>query len=222
MIESQAACHTAETVDCSTAEQTTAAPKLQTPGAERPEPFVRPLATSLAIIGSLVRLVPHPWNLSPSYAVELFAGARMRAWQALSLALIARAVTDVAIFLTPFRGQEDSASYYLSFMPWVYLSVILNVCLGRLVRNTETAWKIGGVTLLATLQFFIVTNFGSWLGSPLYPKTLAGLIQCYVAALPWLTPTLISYVVFVPVFFGLHAVLSRSLFPRERVVPASV
>lgn len=190
---------------------------VDSPKAERSEPFVRPMATGLALFGSLIRLVPHSWNLSPSYAIELFAGARMRLWQAFALALTARAVTDLGIFLFPFRGQEDSAGFYLTFLPWVYLSVVLNVCLGRMVRHTETAWKIGGVTLLATLQFYIVTNFGSWLVSPDYPKTVGGLIQCYTLALPFLRPTLISYVIFVPIFFGAHAVLSRSLFPRERV-----
>ena len=186
----------------------------------------RPLALTLAILGAvaggLVRLVPHSWNLSPSYGAELFAGARLRAWQAFALALSTRAVVDVIIFCTPFRGQEDSSWYYLTIMPWVYLSIALNVCLGRFVRNTEVAWKLGALTLVASLQFFVVTNFGSWLGSPLYPKTVAGLIECFVAAIPWFTPSLISYIVFVPVLFGAYAALSRSLFPRERIVPASV
>ncbi len=216
MIESQSDSLT-ETVTCAVAPQSNPEKPADSPPAERQEPFVKPMATGLALFGSLIRLVPHGWNLSPSYAVELFAGARMRLWQAFVLALGARAVTDLGIFLFPFPGQEGTGWFYLTIMPWVYLSVILNVCLGRLVRRTEVAWKIGGVTLLAVLQFFLVTNFGSWLGSPIYQKTIAGLIECYVAALPWLTPTLISYVVFVPIFFGAHAVLSRSLFPRERV-----
>jgi hypothetical protein len=186
----------------------------------------RPLALSLAVLGAvagaLVRLVPHGWNLSPSYAAELYAGARLRAWQAFALALGVRAVTDLIIFCTPFRGQEDSSWFYLTIMPWVYLSIALNVCLGRLVRRTDVAWKIGGITLLASLQFFIVTNFGSWLGSPVYPKTVVGLIECYVAAIPWFAPSLISYLVFVPVLFGAHAALSRSLFPREQVAPTIV
>jgi hypothetical protein len=185
---------------------------------EQPKLVARPLATGLAVLASVVRWVPHGWNFSPTYAVEVFAGARMRLWHALVLALGFRAITDIGIFLFPFPGQEDSAGYYLSFMPWVYLSVLLNVLLGRLLQQTESAWKIGGVALLASVQFFVVTNFGSWLGSPLYPKTMAGLIECYTLGLPWFRPTLIANLVFVPVLFGAHALLARFAFPNERVV----
>jgi hypothetical protein len=184
----------------------------------------RPLALSLAVLGSLagalVRLVPHGWNLSPSYAAEVFAGARLRAWQAFALALGVRAVTDLIIFLFPFPGQEGTWRFYISFLPWVYLSVVLNVCLGRLVRNTETGWKIGGITFLAALQFFVITNFGTWVGSDIYPKNLGGLVACYLAALPWFRNQFISYLIFVPVLFGAYAVLSRSLLLKERVATA--
>jgi hypothetical protein len=188
----------------------------------QPKTTKRPMAIGLATLGSLagalVRLVPHSWNLSPSYAAELYAGARLRAWQAFGLALGMRFVTDIIIYWTPFRGQEDSAAYYVTIMPWVYLSIALNVLLGRLVKNTEAPWKIGGVTLLASVQFFLVSNFGSWIGTPTYPKNLAGLIECYVAGLAWFSPSLISYIVFVPVLFGAHALLTRLAFPSERVV----
>lgn len=185
------------------------------------KPRVRPVAIGLAALGSLagalVRLVPHAWNLSPSYAAEIFAGARLRLWQAFALALGTRVLTDAIIYCTPFRGQEDSARFYVTIMPWVYASIVLNVLLGRLVKNTQAAWKVAGVTLLASLQFFLISNFGSWIGTPTYPKNLAGLIECYVAGVPWFRDTLISYVVFAPVLFGAYAALTRFASSREDV-----
>jgi hypothetical protein len=179
-----------------------------------------PLALAVAGLGSLVRLAPHPWNLSPSYAVEIFAGARLRAWHAFALALGIRGLCDLLIYLFPFPGQEGTARFYLSFLPWVYLSVVLNVVLGRLVRNTETSWKIGGVTLLAALQFFVITNFGTWIGSEIYPKNATGLLECYLAALPWFRNQFISYLVFVPVLFGAYAALVRMISAREHAAAA--
>jgi len=70
---------------------------------------------------------------------------------------------------------------------------------------------------LSALQFFLVTNFPSWLSGTLYPRTLAGLGACYAAALPFFGWTLLSELAFGGVFFGLHAWLSRSVAIRERV-----
>jgi hypothetical protein len=187
-------------------------------------PGRRPAAIGLAVLsavaGTLVRLVPHTWNLTPSFASEFFAGARLRVWQAFGLALGMRALGDLLIYFFPFPGHGAAAQYYTSFLPWVYLSVVLNVGLGRLVGKTETGWKIGGVTLLAALQFFVITNFGTWASTDFYPKNLEGLTACFVAALGFFKYQLISYVVFVPVLFGAHAALTRSWFPNEQVAPA--
>jgi Family of unknown function (DUF6580) len=186
---------------------------------EEPKPVSRPLATCLALLASLVRWVPHSWNFSPTYAVEVFAGARMRLGYAFALALGFRALTDLVILLWPFPGQEGKAGYFFMIIPWIYASVILNVILGRWLKRTESPWKIGGVALLASLQFYLLTNFGSWLVMPNYEKTFAGLLECYVMGLPWFRPTLIANLLYIPVLFGAHALLTRVAFPRERVVP---
>jgi hypothetical protein len=187
--------------------------------AREPEPTERPLAAGqvlLASVAGLVRLIPHPWNFSPTYAVEVFAGARLRSWQAFALALSIRVVTDLAILLFPFSGQQQFAQFYLADMPWVYLSVLLNVLLGRLLQRSESPWRVGGVTLLASVQFFLVTNFGSWLGSPIYSQSAAGLVECYVAGIPFFRTTFLSYLIFTPVLFGAYAWLRRNSLRGER------
>ncbi|HEV8060004.1 MAG TPA: DUF6580 family putative transport protein [Gemmataceae bacterium] len=189
--------------------------------ADQPKPVSRPMATGLAILASLIRWIPHGWNFTPTYAVEVFAGARMRAWHALALALGFRAITDLGIMLFPFPGQEGTARLFLAMMPWIYVSVIANVFLGRLLKNTESPWMIGGIAVLASVQFYLLSNFGSWLVMPTYEKTVTGLLECYWMGLPWFRPTLIANLVFVPVLFGAHALLARLAFPRERVVVAA-
>ena len=66
-------------------------------------------------------------------------------------------------------------------MPFVYASFVVTVFLGFLVRHRLTPLTVGGAALMGSVLFFIVTNFGVWLVSNLYPKTLAGLVSCYVA-----------------------------------------
>ena len=78
-----------------------------------------------------------------------------------------------------------------------------------------------GVAFGGGLMFFLVSNFGSWVEKalPHYEHSLRGLIDCYVAAIPFYRGTFLGDVVFTAVFFGAHAVLSRVYFPAERVNP---
>ena len=50
---------------------------------------VRPLAISLTVLGAILRLIPHPPNFAPVGGMSLYAGARLRGWQAFALPLAA-------------------------------------------------------------------------------------------------------------------------------------
>ena len=53
---------------------------------------VRPLAMSLTVAGAVLRLLPHPANFTPVGGMSLYAGARLRGWQAFALPLLLMAV----------------------------------------------------------------------------------------------------------------------------------
>lgn len=57
--------------------------------------------------------------------------------------------------------------------------------------------------ILASLWFYLWTNFGVWLldNWGMYPRTIMGLIDAYLLALPFLRYNLISNLIFVPVSF---------------------
>jgi hypothetical protein len=200
----------------------------QETGTEQPEPVARPLATSLAVLAALIRLVPNLCNFTPVGALCLYAGGRLRSWHAFALPLVLMLGTNVILAL--WHGSD-----YLIYRtaPVVYASFLVNVLLGRWLCRTQSPWRIGTASLLASLQFFLVTNFAEWLlcgvppGTPLqpgeYPHDLAGLIACYVAALPFFGTTLVGDLLFSGVLFGLHAVLTRASFRAEAVeaVPSS-
>lgn len=163
----------------------------------------RPLALALTIAGALARLAPHPWNFAPVGGMSLFAGARLRGWQAYLLPIALMAVTD------PLVGGFGLAT------PFVYLSFLINVWIGRRLRDSENPLRIGGAAVISSVQFFLISNFGSWVG--FYPHTWAGFANCYTLALPFYAPTLVSDLVTCGVLFGLHAWLSRKLYTLERV-----
>ena len=169
--------------------------------------IARPLAIGLTILAALIRLGPHPPNFALVGGLGLFAGARMRGWQAYLLPLALMAVTD------PFVGGYSGAT------PLVYLSLLFSVWIGSRLRTTENPFWIGGASVAGSVQFFLITNFAWLAGSSLYPHSLAGVVSCYAAGIPFFGRTLASDMVCAIALFGLHAWLSRTVATSERVQP---
>jgi hypothetical protein len=169
---------------------------------------VRPLALSLTVLGAVLRLLPHPPNFTPVGSMSLYAGARLRGWQAFALPLLLMAVTD------PLLGGYSIAT------PFVYLSFMINVWIGRRLQATESPVRIGAACLLCSAQFFLIADFGTWLGT-FYPHTWAGLLLCYTQAIPFFGRMLAGDLLYGGVLFGLHAWLSRTVRTAERVPAAA-
>ena len=170
-------------------------------------------ATGLSVVAGLVRLFPyHPPNFTPVGALGLFGGARLRPWLAFTLPFAVMAATDLALWA--LKG-------YPPFDPFVYGSFLVNVALGSwLLRKTNSPWRVGAVSLLASVQFFLVTNFGVWAAGRLYPKTPAGLALCYWEGLPFFGYTVAGDLFFVAVLFGLYAVALSAAERRKAEQPA--
>ena len=78
-------------------------------------------------------------------------------------------------------------------------------------RAAHACSRIGGAALASAILFFVVTNFGVWLSSGMYPPTLAGLAACYVAAIPFFQNTLAGDLFFAALLFGGFALAERAL-----------
>src|SRR5437764_11803631 len=118
----------------------------------------RPLATALALMAGLIRLVPHPFNLTPVGALGLFGGARLRSWRAVALPLAVMLASDACLWL--LHGLDpDYGPFHVSRW-FVYGSFLLYVVIGRLLVHTEASWRLGLASCVGSLQFFLLTNFG--------------------------------------------------------------
>ena len=73
--------------------------------------------------------------------------------------------------------------------------------------------RVGAAAIVSSVLFFAITNFGVWLFSGFYPRTLAGLEACYVAAIPFFQNTIAGDLFFSGLLFGGFALV-------ERLVPA--
>jgi hypothetical protein len=179
------------------------------------KPNWRPVALSLTVLGAVARLAPHPPNFAPVGATSLFAGARLPRWQAYFIPLALMAVTD------PILASFYHVQPYTVYSLFVYASFLISVWLGRRLRNTESISRIAAVTVVNSIQFYLITNFGSWLWFQGYPRTAAGLASSYISAIPFFGWTLASDVLYTAVLFGLYAWLSRTVAAGERVPVAA-
>lgn len=136
---------------------------------------------AVAVVGRLWRPEWHGmrlWNVTPFVAVALAAGAVFpRRLVAVTVPLVALALSNVAL-----AGYDN---------PWVtaavYAATAFPALLGGLVRRGRWPAVLGG-SLAGSLVFFLVTNFAHWMATPDYPRTAAGLVTCYAAALPFFRP----------------------------------
>jgi hypothetical protein len=164
----------------------------------------KPAALGLVVLGALARLIPHPPNMVPVGGLSLFSGARLRGWRAYLVPLLLMAISD------PLVGGYSFAT------PFVYASFLINVWIGTRLRGAQGPVKIGGAATAGAVQFFLVTNFGTWLGSThVYPHTLAGLMACYTAAIPFFWRTLAGDLFYTAALFGLYALATRRMAHRE-------
>jgi uncharacterized protein DUF6580 len=148
------------------------------------------VALTMIVLAAVLRIVPHPWNFTPIGAMALFSGAVVRDRRIAFLFPVATlVVSDIFI---GFNVLE----------PLVYGSFLVNVVIGLWLRGRRTPERIGAATLLGTVQFFLVTNFGVWKFLNTYPKTAAGLLNCYLTGVPLFRNTIAGDALFAMLLFG--------------------
>ncbi|HEX6073138.1 MAG TPA: DUF6580 family putative transport protein [Sphingomicrobium sp.] len=146
---------------------------------------------------AVLRLVPHPPNFSPIGAMALFSGAYLgRRWIAFAAPLAALLLSDLVL------------GFYAGM--WVqYLSVALVVLIGWVALKRVSPLRVGAAAIASSALFFLLTNFGTWALSGLYPLTASGLAACYAAAIPFFQNTLAGDLFFAGLLFGGFALVER-------------
>jgi hypothetical protein len=166
----------------------------------------------LIILAVLSRIIPHPaWlNFTAVGGSLLYFGARRPLPRAIiPVALLAATDYYLTVY---FYSYPFHVTGYLITWAW-YAAVII---LGRvLLAKQVSALRVGAAVLIAPTSFFLATNFAAWVGSPLYPQTLAGLGMSYVAGLPFYRNDLVSTALVSALAFGLPP-LARRLAPHSQ------
>ncbi|MDR2469435.1 MAG: hypothetical protein LBD27_03005 [Tannerella sp.] len=172
----------------------------------------------MILLAAVSRLIPHPMGFAPIAGMALFGAAyySKRYW-AYIIPIAAMMLSDLALNLWVYSAYTAG---HLSWMAYTYGSLALIVLMGTFVLKKVRILNLAVSAVGASVIFYLVSNFGVWLSSGMYPHTWSGLEACYVAALPFFRNGLAGDLVYTAVLFGAFELL-RYKFPALRVTGAS-
>ncbi len=165
----------------------------------------------LICLVTFFRIIPHAPNFTPMGAVAVISGRHYSVKMSLLVTIVSMLVSDFILSLVygyRFLG-------YISL--FVYAAFVVQALLGRYFRSVKGGSLIAAVS--GSLVFFIVTNLAVWLQGTMYPHTLTGLGNCFIAAIPFYRMTLLGDVCWTAALSSLYYLYQRNYLKVLRPVP---
>lgn len=155
--------------------------------------------TAMVFAAALTRLIPHYPNFTAVGAIALFGGAYF------SKKYLAFIIPLAAMFLS------DIIIGFYSGLWVVYLSFALIVFIGMQIGEKKKPGRVLLASVTSSVSFFLITNF-ALLYPHTYPQNLTGIMESYVAAIPFFQYSLLGDLFYVGIMFGVFEI-ARVKFP---------
>ena len=164
-----------------------------------------------------------PFGFAPQIAMALFAGSVIRDKRfSFLVPLFSMLISDVLYQVLYAQGLTQIKGFYEG--QWVnYILFTSITVIGFFIRKNKVSSIVLG-SLAGAVFFYLTSNFFDWIGGGLdinnqpYPKTFQGMIDCFVAGLPFLRGSVWATLLFNGVFFGCYYLYTRYVV---RVQPQS-
>ncbi|OGF99713.1 hypothetical protein A2Y99_01945 [Candidatus Gottesmanbacteria bacterium RBG_13_37_7] len=157
----------------------------------------------LILVGVLSRTVYHPgYNIEIITSICLLSGYYLGWRWGMVVPLVIMVVTDLFIGNTNIIIFTWSAYILIGILGYVTKLKTPASPAGR--QNSKLkAIRLIGLGFASSIWFYLWTNFGVWIldSFGMYPKTLSGLINCYILGLPFFKYNIIGNIIFVPLTF---------------------
>jgi uncharacterized protein DUF6580 len=158
------------------------------------------LVAFLIALDVVARLMPHAPGFLPVAASGLFAARVLRIpVLAIVVPVVAMILSDVALPSEDWRVQAVG-----------FAAIAIPAILGIATRRWNTLLPTIATVVVSSILFFVLSNGAVWAFSGMYPLTLPGLTQCYVAALPFLEKTMLGDLCWSGVLFGGFWLMQRT------------
>lgn len=152
---------------------------------------------------------PHVPEFSPVFGALLFAGAQLKKRDAVWFPVTVLAVCDWILTTRVFH-MEVKWEHSITLLAFATMALF-----GSMLRNKLTVARFAGCAVGGPTAYFLISNFGVWLGWGLYPHTWTGLAACYVAALPYYRDSMLSTFVVGALLFVSYELLSRKMHGKH-------
>jgi len=157
----------------------------------------------LVLLGALSRLIPPPPNFAALGALALYSGARLPRRFAWAVPLAAMALSD---FVLDFGTGRRMVSLMRLTLYGTFAAIVFA---GRVLRVDASPARLAALSVFASILFFLTSNLAEWSRDPMYPKTAAGLLLCFAAAIPFFWNTLAADLLGTAVLFSVDALARR-------------
>jgi hypothetical protein len=167
------------------------------------------LALIVLTVG-MTRLLHLPPNVAPISAFALFGGAYFtKRWQSVLLPIGAYWVSDLILNNVIYKSFFPTFTLFSNDFYFAAVSLGLTVALSWFMLKVVKVQNVFVASIIGSLIFFVITNFGTWLIWNMYPMNAAGLAACYAAGLPFLQNALTGDLLWSAILFGGFALAQR-------------
>lgn len=175
--------------------------------------------TLIILSAAMSRLLPHPPNFAPIGGMALFGAAYFsKKYWAFIIPIVSMWVSDLILNNVIYGQYFDHFVWFYSGSLFTYGAFALIVVLGMFTLKKVRVPNLAVSALGASVIFFIVSNFGVWLTSGMYPPTFSGLMTCYTVGIPFFHNTILGDLVYTGVLFGAFELCVRKI-PQLRAAP---
>jgi hypothetical protein len=182
--------------------------------------FLSAVLIFAAAISRIINAETHWYNFGPMVAISLFSGAILKnKTSAYLLPLAAYFISDLYLQLVHHNGFYGISQFF------VYGGMALVVLLGSFMKKAN-ALKVLGFSIGGSLLFWVVSNFGVFLGG-YWGTGLQGFTTTYLMALPFYSKdgvgtelffnAIIGDLIFSGILFGAYALLKNKVAATKAI-----
>lgn len=143
-------------------------------------------AAILFTVAIVSRLIPHYPNFTAIGSIAVVGGLAYKKWLPALLATASSLfISDLIINNLVMTDYYNSFTWFSPGALLIYGCFVLSVFIPRIFTFQSNIVRWIAASVASTIVFFLVTNFGVWYKSALYPQDVNGLIACYAAAVPF-------------------------------------
>jgi hypothetical protein len=168
--------------------------------------------SAIILLAAMSRLIPHPANFAPIGGMALFGATyySKRYWVFI-IPIVSMWLADLVLNNVVYARYFDHFVWFYQGCYWTYVAFILIGLIGFVTLKKIKIQNLILASLLASIVFFLLSNFGVWASTNMYPKNVSGLIACYTAGLPFFKNTIMGDLVYTGVLFGAFEFAQRRI-----------